>query len=110
MTGHVAGLLTHHWQAVSTLHFKHPVAGPLTVLPGPDLTGELTEIDFRVKVSGKITSVTAGIDINDVDGVNRIKVVLLCQCSISIHHTGIKTHTQNGSGFAVFTFLLTLPF
>ena len=92
MTGQVAGEFTHHWQIISALDFKHFIAGPLAILPSPDLTCELTKVNFWVKVSSKIMAVVAGIDINNIDGVDGVEVIFLRECCIGIDDAWIKTH------------------
>src|SRR5690554_1530942 len=110
MTGQVTGALTDYGQIVGTLDFEHLVLLPLAVLPGPDAAGKLAEVDFRIKIGGKVTAMVAAVDVNDVDGVDLVEVVVGGQGGIGIDHTRVKTGPQNGGDFVVGTFLLALPF
>src|SRR5690554_5623591 len=92
MPGQVAGALTDHRQVISALDFKHLVLRPLAVLPGPHTTSELAEVDFRVKVGSKVAPMIAAIDVNNVDGINAVKIVACSQCRIGIDHTRIKAN------------------
>ena len=65
---------------------------PFTVFPSPYFF-ELPEINFRVKISSKVFAMTAGIYIQNVNGVNGIEVFFLRQSTPGIYHARVKTDT-----------------
>ena len=109
MTGHVAGLRADNRQIVGTLDLEHLVAGPLAVLPGPHLPGELAEVDFRVKVGREVLAVATGIDIDDVDFLDAIEVLVDCNCGVGVDHTRVKAHTQDSGNALLGAQFLALP-
>ena len=109
MTGHVAGLGAHHRQIVGALVLEHLVLHPLVVLPGPDAAGELTEVDFRIEVGGKVTAVAAGVDVDNVDGIDAVEVIVHGHGGVGVDHTRVKAGTENGGDALLFTDGLALP-
>jgi CheY-like chemotaxis protein len=67
---------------------------PLTVNPGPDLD-KLAEVDLRVKVGGEVFTVAAGVDIQDVDGVDGVEVPFDRQGAVGVDYARIKTSTKD---------------
>lgn len=68
---------------------------PLPVNPGPDLD-KLTEIDFRIEISGEILAVTARINIQNINSIDLIEIAFYRQGAVGVHHTRIKPGAQNG--------------
>src|SRR5690606_24535305 len=99
------------WQVIGTFEFKHLIRLPLTVLPRINRTSELTEINLRVKVGGKILTVAASVDIDNIDIRHRACIHhVIAKTRIGIDHTRIKSSTQNCRDVLVGTALFTLPF
>jgi hypothetical protein len=73
VTIQVDGLFSDHREIIDPLDRVGRVLFPLPVDPGPDFD-EFPEIDLRVKVGRKIFTVTAGVDIQDVDGIDLVEV------------------------------------
>ena len=62
---------------------------PLTLIPSPNLF-KLPEIDLRIKVRGKILAMAAGIDIQNINGINGVEIFLLRQSTPGVNHARIK--------------------
>src|SRR5690606_41613494 len=90
MSGHVAGLLTDDRQVIRALDLEHLVAGPLTVLPGPDLTGEFAEVDLGIEVGREIVPVATGVDIDDVDIADAVEILIHGDSRVSIDHARVE--------------------
>ncbi len=67
---------------------------PLTVDPSPDLD-ELAEVDLRVEVGGEVAAVTAGVDVEDVDRVDRVEVLLDGERGVGIDDTGVEAGAEH---------------
>ena len=63
---------------------------PLTLIPSPNLF-KLPEIDLRIKVRGKILAMAAGIDIQNINGINGVEIFLLRQSTPGVNHARIKS-------------------
>ena len=100
--------LSGHREVVDALHRVGRVLFPLPVDPGPDLN-KLAEVDFRVEVGGKIFTVTAGVDVQDVDGVDLVEVVLLRQGAVGVDHAGVEAHAEDGGQSLGGAAVLALP-
>src|SRR3990167_1022843 len=109
MPGQVQILLADHWQVVGAFDFKHCVAGPLAVLPAPDLPGAFTEIDFRVEIGGEVLAVGTGVDVEDVDRLDAVEVLLLRQCGIGIDYARVETDAEDGGHALILAFGQVLP-
>ena len=68
---------------------------PLAVDPGPDLD-ELAEVDLRVEVGGEVAAVAAGVDVEDVDRVDRVEVLLDGERGVGIDDTGVEAGAEHG--------------
>src|SRR5690606_34523015 len=60
MASEVRLLLADDRQIPFLADLEHPVRNPLLVLPGPDLAGELAEVDLRVEIGGEVAAMAAG--------------------------------------------------
>ena len=109
MPGQVQILFADYRQVVGAFDFKHAVAGPLAVLPAPDLASEFTEIDFRIEIGGEVLAVRTGVDVEDVDRLDAVEVLLLRQCSVGIDHAWIETDAEDGSHAFFLAFGQVLP-
>jgi hypothetical protein len=80
---------------------KHPFIrmdirqDPFPVNPRPDFF-EFPEIDFRVKVGGKIFPVAAGVDVQNVNGVDGVEMMFHRQRAPRVHNARVKPDAQNG--------------
>ena len=81
---------------------------PLPVDPGPDLD-ELAEVDLRVEVGGEILAVAAGVDIQDVDGVDLVEVAFDRQGAVGVDHARIEPHAEDGGQALLGAAVLALP-
>nr|GFC89778.1 hypothetical protein [Tanacetum cinerariifolium] len=105
VAGQVQVLRADHRQVVGALDLEHAVAGPLAVLPAPDLPGELAKVDFRVEVGGEILAVGTGIDVENVDRINAVEMVLLRERGIGIDHARVETDAKDRGDVLLLAFL-----
>jgi len=98
-----------HREVVDALHRVRRVLLPLPVDPGPDLD-ELAEVDLGVEVGGEVLAVAAGIDVEDVDGVDGIEEVLRRQGAVGVDHAGVETDAEDGREALGLAAVLALPF
>src|SRR5690625_939713 len=89
---------------------KHLVRLPLVVLPRPNGRGELAEVDFRVEVSGKVAAMAASVHVDNVYGIDCVKVSVHRVTCIGVDHAGVKADTQNSGDTGFLTRVATLPF
>ena len=108
MPGHVTGALTNDRQIIGTLDLEHLVLHPLAVLPAPHPTGKLTEVDFRVEVGGEVVTMVAGVDIDDVDITDAVKV-LHAHCRIGIHYARIEADPEDRGDLVLVAQLAAFP-
>ena len=71
-----------------------PGLDPRAADPRPNLL-ELPKVDLRVKVGGKVLPVVSGIDIDNIDRLNRVQVMLDRQGRVGIDNARIKTRAQD---------------
>src|SRR6266487_2451971 len=75
VTGEINRLLAHHGKFESPLLGMNRFADPPAVDPCPHLL-KLPEIDFRVEVCGEILAMAYGIDIQNIDRIDLVKILL----------------------------------
>ena len=108
---HAVNLIrTHTARAGKRLVHAHGT-GLLEVTVFPVAAGSryLTDVDFRVKVSGKSLSVVATVHVNDVQVLNLVKMMLERPCGVHIGHTGVEPGTEQGIQAGLFEAVLVRP-
>src|SRR5690606_29172610 len=96
VTCEVGRTLAHHGQIPLVLVLEHGVRLPLAVFPRPHGGGELAEVDFGIEVGGEIARVAARVDVDNIDGIDGVEIGDHAVAAVSVHHTRVKTHAQNG--------------
>ena len=69
-------LLAYFLEVVLSLDAHGRYLNPLAVFPVAARSGNLAEIDFRVKVGGKRITVVAAVTVKDIDGVDLVEFML----------------------------------
>src|SRR5699024_9333801 len=82
---------------------------PFSVLPVRAGGGNLSEVQFRLEVCGKWIAVIAAIAVQDSDGVNLIKIMLLRVSGEYAGHAGIKAAAQQSRQTGFFKLILISP-
>ena len=70
---------------------------PVAVLPVAAGGGHLAQIDLGVEVGGEGVAVVTAVAVQNVDGVNGIKLVLFGVGAVCLGHTRVKAAAQQGS-------------
>ncbi len=81
---------------------------PLAVDPCPHLD-ELAEVDLRVEVGREVAAVAAGVDVEDVDRVDRVEVLLDGEGGVGIDDTGVEAGAEHGGDALLGAEVLLLP-
>ena len=110
VAGEVGALRAHDRQIVGAAYLEHLVGDPLSLLPGPGLTGELAEVDLGVEVGGEVAAVAAGIHVDDVERVDTIEPALLRQRRIGVDDTRIEADAEDGRDAFLLALVTVLPF
>ena len=82
---------------------------PVAVLPVRAGCGNLTEIDFRVKVGGERIAVIAAVAVQNIDGIDLIEKMFLSICAVSLSNARVKTGTEKSSQTCFFKFFFVCP-
>src|SRR5690606_24256333 len=71
-------------------------------------TRRSSDLDLRVEVGREVVPVVTGVDVDDVDIADAVKVIH-AQRRIGVDHTRIEAHTENRSDLVLFAELTALP-
>src|SRR5690606_20832259 len=103
-------VFAYNWHVPFMTVLEHGVGLPFSLFPRPYRGCEFTEIDFGVEVGGEVAAMATGIDINDVDGFDLIKIGIHRKTSIGIDYTRIKADPQDGGHASLLAVIASFPF
>ena len=102
-------LLSYLREIVDRFKFHRLCFYPVSVFPVGTICGNLSKIDLRVKVCGKRISMITAVTVQNINGMDFIKIMLQ---GIGTEYTGntrIKTGSQKSSQSCFLKFLIISP-
>ncbi len=102
-------LLSHLIEVILPLDAHSGYLHPVTILPKAAGSGDLPQVDLRVKIGGKGVAVVAAIAVQNVDGVELVKFVLCGIGTVCLCHAGVKAAAQQGGEPGLFKLLPVCP-
>src|SRR6188472_4324462 len=108
MAVEVHGLPTDDGEVVLPPHGVRRVLDPLPVDPGPHLD-ELAEVDLRIEVGREVSAVSTGVDVEDVDRVNRVEVLPRRARGVRVDNAGVEAGPEDRRQPTIGATLSALP-
>ena len=77
-------------KVVFSFDFHWLCFNPMAVLPVGAFSRNLTDVDFRIEVCSERIAVVAAVAVENVDGVDLVKQVLLGICAVGLRDARVK--------------------
>ena len=102
-------LLSDLIKIVLSLYFHWRNLHPMSVFPVASRCTYFTKIDFRIKVCRKCISMITAITVQNVNGINLIKFMFQCICTICLCDTWVKSASKQCCKTCIFKFFAVCP-